>query len=335
MFNEIFKELARLERGIKLSVNVPLDAEGYLDRLSPAENCRAAVKIHDDDWTAKVGDTRAFCPICRHEAPADEWNTPEQLRYLTKVAKAQVSGMIDKALEIDARRFNRSQRPGFIQVSLSVTPSAPPVILPIAAAEAMRQQFTCDVCGCRYSAIGAAFFCAACGHNSVLSSFDQAVAIVRKTMADASEIRRILTEARDKDVAQNTVRDIVENGMGRLVGAFEHLAKALYEQVPGTGKLPRPNIFQNIVDGSDLWRKATGKGYEDFLSAAEMNDIIRLFQQRHVLTHCQGIVDHQYIAKSGDHTYAVGRRLVIREADVMRLAELVATLGAGLRTLVP
>ena len=94
--------------------------------------------------------------------------------------------------------------------------------------------------------------------------------------------------------------------MGRLVGAFEHLAKALYEKLPSSGKLPRPNIFQNIVDGSDLWRKATGKGYRDFLSTAEIDDITRLFQQRHVLTHCQGIVDHQYIAKSGDHTDAVG-----------------------------
>jgi hypothetical protein len=82
---------------VRLSISVPLDEEGYLDCQCPAENCRTEFKIHDDDWPAEVGDTRAFCPICRKEAPADEWNTPEQTTYLTDLAEAYVSGAIDRA----------------------------------------------------------------------------------------------------------------------------------------------------------------------------------------------------------------------------------------------
>jgi hypothetical protein len=46
-------------------------------------------------------------------------------------------------------------------------------------------------------------------------------------------------------------------------------------------------------------------------------------------------VDQDYLNKTGDHTYAVGQRLVVREADVVCLADLVAQLASGLRSLVP
>ncbi len=58
------------------------------------------------------------------------------------------------------------------------------------------------------------------------------------------------------------------------------------------------------------------------------------YQQRHLLAHCEGIVDQDYINKSGDTTYAVGQRLVIRGGAVSRLAELVAKLTEEVRKLV-
>lgn len=59
-----------------------------------------------------------------------------------------------------------------------------------------------------------------------------------------------------------------------------------------------------------------------------------LFQRRHVLSHRQGLVDQTYIDRSGDTTYAVGQRLVVRDADVLELADLLGKLAAGLKTLV-
>jgi hypothetical protein len=96
----------------------------------------------------------------------------------------------------------------------------------------------------------------------------------------------------------------------------------------------RRNVFQNLADGSALWRAATSKGYEDLLTPAEMADLLRLFQQRHLLAHCEGIVDQDYITKSGDTAYAVGQRLVIRSGAVNRLVELVAKLTEEMRKLV-
>jgi hypothetical protein len=49
-----------------------------------------------------------------------------------------------------------------------------------------------------------------------------------------------------------------------------------------------------------------------------------------LLAHREGLVDADYIAKSGDQNYRDGQRLVIREAPVRECLALVEKLGAGL-----
>jgi hypothetical protein len=60
-----------------------------------------------------------------------------------------------------------------------------------------------------------------------------------------------------------------------------------------------------------------------------------LFQRRHVISHRQGIVDQTYIDRSGDSSYTVGQRLVVRDADVLDLVNHMRTLVTGLKTLAP
>jgi len=218
---------------------------------------------------------------------------------------------------------------------MTYKPGAPTLIVPINAAEELRQKFTCEHCGCRYLSLGAAFFCPACGHNSAESTFSQTIEAVQKSLAALPAIREAVLAAADADAARNTAREILESSMGRLVGAFQRLAEVLFDRIPvPTTTRRRKNVFQNLTEGSALWRATTGKGYEDLLTPAEMADLVRLFQQRHLLAHCEGIVDQDYINKSGDTTYAVGQRLVIREGTVSRLAELVTKLTEEMRKLV-
>ena len=70
-------------------------------------------------------------------------------------------------------------------------------------------------------------------------------------------------------------------------------------------------------------------------SDPEMADLVRLFQQRHLVAHRDGIVDQEYIDKSSDSTYSVGQRLVVHEYAVSRLADVVAKLAGEIRKLVP
>jgi hypothetical protein len=232
----------------------------------------------------------------------------------------------------DAREFNRQQSPGFIQVSLSYRPGAPALVVPISAAEELRQKFACGECGCRYSSLGAAFFCPACGHNSAETTYSQTIETVRKSLVALPAIHKAVQTTAGPDDAANTIRQILENSMVRIVGAFQRTAEGLFDRLPSGGIIPRRrNAFQSLAEGSTLWRQATGKGYDDLLSAAEISDLSRFFQQRHLLAHREGMVDQDYINRSGDQTYSVGQRLVVREEAVSRAIDLVSQLIDELR----
>ena len=58
------------------------------------------------------------------------------------------------------------------------------------------------------------------------------------------------------------------------------------------------------------------------------------FHKRHLIVHTNGIINENYITKSGDATYKVDQRLVIKEQDVLRLISIVKKLGKGLMSLV-
>jgi uncharacterized Zn finger protein (UPF0148 family) len=338
MFDNILRELEKIKQNggaILVPIQIPIDNDGYFDRRCPSDTCQSDFKILFEDWTNKVSDAQVFCPICREEAEATQWNTPDQCEYLRQVAMNRISGMIDNALSQDARDFNRRQPSGFIQVSMAYKPGAPTIIVPICAAEELRQKFSCGQCKCRYSSLGAAFFCPACGHNSAESTFAQTIEAVQRSLAALPAIRVAVQAASDADAATNTVREILENSMGRIVGAFQRVAETLFDRTPGAATVRRrKNVFLNLAKSSTLWRASTGKGYEDLLTSIEMADLLRLIQQRHFLAHCEGIVDQDYVDKSGDKTYAVGQRLVIQETAVARTAYLVSKLTEELRKLV-
>jgi len=334
MFEDLIREVKSLELGMRVSVPLPSDDKGFLDRCCPSRNCRAAFKVLSDDWDKKVPDDRAFCPICRHTAKSDDWATTAQIRYAKDVAMRKFRSRFHSALEAGARGFNQRQRPGFITMSLSVSPESPQFVLPCSVGDLMEQEFSCESCACQYSSIGAAFFCPACGHNSALSMFSHTLDTIQRTMEALPVIKQAFGD--DRDAAQNAIRLVVEQSLGKLVGAFERFSEAIFEMVPNAplAKVKRGS-FQRLTEASQLWREAANKGYEDFLNPGEFASLLRLFQKRHLLTHADGIVDADYLQKSGDLEYSMGQRIIVRETHVLELLSLVQKLAAELRQFVP
>lgn len=338
MFEELIRGIKELEKPRRITVDVALDDKGYYDRLCPSSECGGHFKVLFDDWRDKVRDEQVFCPFCRHEDESGEWNTPEQQRYIEQVAHAEMSRLLDGALSRAVRRTPRKTLGGglmSISMSLSYRPGTIPSVFPVSAREELRQDFTCEECSCRYASLGASFFCPACGHNSAATCFQNTLETVRKTVSACAAIRTAIEQAANADAATDATRQVLEDQFPRLVGAFERLNEALFANLLNESQFPRKRgVFQRLDDGSSLWLQASGRDYGNFLNAGELQRLKLLFQRRHVLSHCQGIVDEAYIEKSGDTSYAVGQRLVVRDRDVLELVELLAKLTGGLRNLV-
>jgi len=327
MFDDLLRELRRLEKPQQIRVPLSSDDEGYFDRECPSPECLFQFKVHEDDWREKVRDEEVFCPFCGHTADSGKWLTQEQLAHAKQAAIAHIKGRIGTAMKRDADGWNRRQpRNSFIRITMDVKNRPQPVLVPAAAAEAMRLKIRCPACACRYAAIGAAFFCPSCGYNSAELMFSQSIAAIRSALNALGVIRAAVS---DRDTAETTVRLVIENGLQSAVTTFQRYAEALYARRP-SAPAARRNAFQNLSEGSELWHPAFGKEYSDYLDSGELAVLTRIFQQRHLLAHRQGLVDEDYIKRSGDTLYRIGQRLVVRETSVRECLVLIVKLAAGL-----
>lgn len=335
MFDETLRELEKYKKGMSIPVTLPVGEKGYFDRLCNSPLCKASFKVLFEDWKNLVRDEGVFCPICRHEAIASEWNTEEQNEYLTKYSLDHISRVIGNSLSQDAQSFNRKQsKDGFITISMSYKPGISPIILPIEAAEAMEQCFICESCGCRYASAGAAFFCPSCGYNSATTTFDNAIQTTLTMISTLPEINKSVSKNFNNDVAKDIERQIIENSFCRIISSFERFAEATFIRLPKVTEFTtRKNVFQNLSESSKLWHQATGRSYEEMLFKDELANLNRFFQQRHLITHKESIVDQEYLTKTNDSTYSVGQRLVIKEETVRQLADLVVKLANQLKKL--
>jgi hypothetical protein len=325
MFEHLLRELNSLS-GESVSVSIPTDADGYLDRECPNEHCLFGFKVECADWRDKVADDSAFCPMCRRQAVKGSWHTTEQVEFLRENAVAHFGRRIGEAMRADARAVNAAQRSGqFITMRVTVKDVPEPMIVPLQAAEPMRQRASCEACGCRYSYIGSAFFCPCCGHNSAVGTFQQTLAGVRLAATCGAQLRAALPV----DDAEIMALQLREKGMCDVVTALQRLGERLWEALPGTAPAPR-NVFQRLDDASQLWLSATGKDFSAFLAPDEMQRLRRGYQRRHLLAHAQGIVDADYVRKSGDTTAAIGQRIVVTEPILLEFVALGEKLAAGL-----
>jgi len=321
-----FKELEELKA---VSVGIDSDEKGYTDKQCPSEECEFLFKVNNDDWLSLFKDEAVWCPMCRHEAPADQWFTIAQVEHSKAEAIKVAEGLVRKSLANMANKFNRGQsKKGFVSISMKYKgENGRTFTIPAKAAEAMELDIACEKCHSRFSVIGSAFFCPACGHNSVNQMFNDSLRKIKAKIDNIDIVREAISVAANKDDAELTCRSLRETCVSDGVVAFQKLCEGLYEPY---GKIPF-NAFQRIEQGSQLWEKAINKKYSDWLTIEQLNQINVLFQKRHLLSHNEGIVDEKYLTNSGDESYKVGQRIVISDNDVETLLIILGKLNEGLK----
>lgn len=331
MFDDLSREFKELERGIEIRIPVEADEEGYVDKECPSPSCLFSFKVHEEDWHTLVSDHAVFCPMCGHSAPAQSWWTTEQVQEADRQALEQLNDHVDEALRRGAAKFNRRQpQRGFLRMSMEVKGARRRrSLVPIAGTEPLELRISCEACSARYAVVGSAFFCPACGHSSATRVFDDSLRKVRLKAQSTGAVRAHYLGLGMRDEGEVLARSLLETALADCVVSFQRLCEQLYHARTGTHA--RPNVFQRLQEGSEHWRAILGEGYEEWSSAKQLEELNVLFQRRHLLQHTEGIVDQVYVDRSGDTTYRVGQRIVVRHADVVSIADLVGHLAAALR----
>ncbi len=314
MFENLQIALKKLKQTKNISIPIDVDDKGYIDKQCPSDECEFIFKVLKEDWINIVKDEAVWCPFCRHEAPADHWSTKKQVEHGKSEVLSMIKGEIHNAMLSDAQGFNRRQpKGGFISMSLKVSGGrkcTQPI--PAKAGELMQLDITCEECNTRFSVIGSAYFCPACGHNSVARMFKDSLRKINAKVNIVGIIKDVLIDKVGEDEVEITGRSLVESCIIDGVVAFQKYCEGRYEKF---GKAPF-NAFQRLKQGSKLWEKAVGSGYSKWLNTKELSDLNILFQKRHILSHNEGIVDQAYIDKSGDTSYGAGQRIVVSPKDI-------------------
>ena len=119
MFEKLLNELNKLN-GMKVSIPIETDEEGFMDKECPDNECKFQFKVHEDDWKNIFQDEAVYCPMCGKESTSDNFWTTEQMQNAEKQIDQLVESKIHKAMKEDANAFNRSQpRGGFLTMSMS------------------------------------------------------------------------------------------------------------------------------------------------------------------------------------------------------------------------
>ena len=201
----------------------------------------------------------------------------------------------------------------------------------MASKDAMELKIQCKECNARYAVIGSAFFCPCCGHNSAEETFGNAVKKIEAKINNLDTIKESLLAAVGKDDAEITCRSLIESGLNDCVVALQRYCEVSFVKKEPTIKV-RFNAFQNIDAGSDYWKQAIGESYPDWITQDEMKTLNILFQKRHLLAHTEGMVDQKYINNSGDTSYKIGQRIVVKPDDVNACLNIVIKIVSSLKT---
>jgi len=122
--------------------------------------------------------------------------------------------------------------------------------IPAIAASAMQLNIRCEKCDSRFAVIGSAYFCPACGHNSVIQTFADSLRKIRAKIENIEVVRNSLNRLASLDEAELTCRSLSETCISDgVVAVMSHFLIPEHLELKYPGKRP-PKI------GGLLLRKA-------------------------------------------------------------------------------
>jgi hypothetical protein len=300
--------------GSQFSISIPPDEDGLIGRECPAPGCESYFKIQPG--TGLKGETLpCHCPYCGHTAGQDKFFTKAQVQFAKSVVLNQVTAALLKDLK--SLEFNHRPRGSFgIGISMKVT--GQPTTIRHYREKQLETEVVCKQCTLRYMIYGVFGFCPDCGEHNSLQILDKNLELVLKMLDMASSAEGEMLNR----MVENSLEDCVSafDGFGREVCRL-HANKAT-----DPAKAERVS-FQNLQGAKDNLNTLFNVDLTAGLSHEEWEGAVRGFQKRHLLSHTMGVVDDDYIRKSGDVQAVTGRKISIDADEVRELIQIVGKLA--------
>jgi hypothetical protein len=303
--------------GSQINVSLRTDENGYLGRECPNAECKGYFKT--TPGTGLSGVSHCCCPYCGHKADQSEFTTRDQMEYAKSVAIRQVKDAFVK----DLKNLEFDTKPkGMFGIGLSMKVEAgQPHPIHWYREKALETHIECAACSLRYAVFGVFAFCPDCGGRNSLQIHDKNLDVAVKMLDMAA--------AAEADIATR----LTENALEDCISAFDAFGR---ETCRVSSKKLRDSpqaenlSFQNLEGARQKVSVLFNVDFSAGLTRDEWQAAVRGFQRRHLLSHKMGVVDEEYVRKSGDMHAVLGRKIRITAAEVRDLVLILRKLAHDL-----
>jgi hypothetical protein len=300
--------------GSQFSISIPPDEDGLIGRECPVPECESYFKIQLGTGL-KGANLPCHCPYCGHAAGADKFFTKAQVEYAQSVVLNQVTGALLKDLK--SLEFNHRPR-GAFGIGISMKVSGKPTLIRYYREKQLETEVVCEHCTLRYMIYGMFGFCPDCGvHNSLQ---------ILKTNLQLVEKMLVVAETQEQAVA----RSLIENCLEDCVSAFDGFGREIcriHAKVSTDSAKVEKVSFQNLEGAKQNVKELFKVDLSAGLTGDEWKAAVQGFHKRHLLSHTMGVVDAEYVRKSGDTQAFVGRKVNIDASEVQALGQIIGKLG--------
>ncbi len=298
-------------------IRIPIftDEDGMLGRECPAQECLGYFKIKLGTGL-KGENLPCHCPYCGHTGSQNTFWTQEQIEYAKSIALRKLQGVVIQ--ELKKMEFNHPPRGPFgIGISMKVEEGPKPPVR-YYREKVLETRVICDHCGLDYAIYGLFAYCPDCRqHNSyqtLAKNFELIVKMLELARSAVPEVSRML----------------IENALEDSVSAFDGFGRALcrvHASRASDQKRAAAMSFQNLEGARKNLKEVFSIDLASLVQVAEWSLASRCFQKRHLLAHTMGVIDDDYVRKSGDAEAVRGRKVVIMEAEARELLSVLITMA--------
>lgn len=299
-------------------VTIPTDENGMAGRQCPSPDCEQYFKLKPGTGLP-IED--CGCPYCGTRAEAADFSTPAQIEYAKSVAVKEMVGPILEDFKQGIEALNQPSRDSFISIKFSV--DLPTFHLHQYREADVETPVTCSNCALEFAVFGVFASCPDCG---LLNAFD-----VFRASLEVCRRRLRLLDLPETTGDSELAKAILVDSLGSAVAAFDALGKKLRQQRPDVLPKKPKNLFQNVGALDQALTTGIGKSLVTRLGAEAFDDLVRLFQVRHICEHNLGVVDDGFLAKVPGYAHLSGRLYPLSKDDVERLVDLLDQLASSLR----
>jgi hypothetical protein len=173
----------------------------------------------------------------------------------------------------------------------------------------------------KYKVYGVFAYCPDCGQTNTLQILAADFGIIQKMLDLAAGL--------DYDMKPKMIEDALENCVSCFDGFGKNLCR-LYAAKAQNAERAANIRFQNLGGANKSVQEQFQIEMPQGITALDWNFIVRCFQKRHLFEHNKGVVDRDYIAKSGDTSAIEGRKVLLETDEITKLIPLLKAVASNL-----